>query len=258
MTEGHTGMKPRGPWQGMMCIFRFNWPFYVGAGVVFLAAVAGLCMPGPVLVKTACTAAIAGAGYFILVSLGVSHAIYDRSDLYRWGWLERALAGAEREHIVVCHAGFDEISESLTEKVKPSRQVILDHYDATYMTEPSIHRARRRFPPTGDTLHAPFDQWPVEPGTTDAVFALLAIHEFRSEAERTAWFREARRCLKPDGRIILAEHTRDTANFIAFGPGFIHFHSPASWRRCWAEAGLRAADEFRITPWVRIFVIIPA
>lgn len=242
----------------MMGIFRFNWPLYAGAAAVLLAAVAGLSMPVPALVKTACTAAIAGAGYFIFVSLGVSHAIYDRSDLYRWGWLKRALADSKREYIVICHAGFDEISEPLIAKLGPAERVILDHYDATCMTEPSIHRARRRFPPTRATLPAPLDQWPVEEGSTNVVFALLAIHEFRSEEERTAWFREARRCLKPDGRIILAEHTRDIANFIAFGPGFIHFHSPASWRRCWTEAGLQAADEFRITPWVRIFVLIPA
>ena len=88
------------------------------------------------------------------------------------------------------------------------------------------------------------------------VFGLLAIHELRSEAERTAWFAEARRCLRQGGRLILLEHTRDFANFLAFGPGFLHFHSPASWRRCWEGAGLQALDEFRVTPWVRIFVIV--
>ena len=70
-----------------------------------------------------------------------------------------------------------------------------------------------------------------------------------------AWFAEARRCLRPGGRIVLVEHVRDVANFLAFGPGFLHFHSPESWRHCWEKAGLRLSDRFRVTPWVRVFVI---
>ena len=123
------------------------------------------------------------------------------------------------------------------------------------MTEPSIRRARRIYPPVAGTVQAPFDRWPVSTGSTGIIFGLLAIHELRSEAERTAWFAEAKRCLRRGGRVALVEHTRDLANFIAFGPGFLHFHSPASWRRCWERAGLETLDEFRVTPWIRVFVI---
>ena len=62
---------------------------------------------------------------------------------------------------------------------------------------------------------------------------------------------------KPGGRIVMAEHLRDPANFVAFGPGFLHFHSAANWRKCWENAGLRGSDEFAVTPWVRFFVIVP-
>lgn len=123
------------------------------------------------------------------------------------------------------------------------------------MTEASIRRARKRFPPTAGTKSAPFDKWPVAAQSLDVVFGLLAIHELRSEEARIAWFAEANRCLKSGGRVVLAEHTRDLANFLAFGPGFLHFHSRASWRRCWEKAGLSAADEFQVMPWVRIFIV---
>ena len=250
-------MKARGNWQGMITVFRFNWPLYLIAGLVFAAASFALFLPLPVLAKLGCGAAIAGSGYFLFVSLGVSHLVYDRSDLYRWRWLERALKDTARERIVVCHSGFDEVSEALRHRICPVESVVLDHFDAERMTEPSINKARRLFPPTPETIASPYDQWPEADGSTDLIFGLLAIHEFRGEKERASWFAEARRCLKPHGRIIIAEHLRDPANFLAFGPGFLHFHSSASWERCWTTAGLRKADDFSMTPWVRIFVLTP-
>lgn len=250
-------MKARGHWQGMVNIIRFNWPFYLVAGIVFLVAILGLIVVEPMWLKLACTAAIAGAGYFIFVSLGVSHLIYDRSDLYHWRWLSRVLGDEKAGRIVFCHAGLDEASEAIKERLSPGSWMTLDHFDPEQMTEPSIQRARRICPPTEETIPARFDQWPVDAASTDVIFGMLAIHEFRSEDERTRWFAEARRCLTPDGRIILVEHMRDAANFLAFGPGFLHFHSPANWRRCWEAAGFRATDDFRITPWIRTFVIVP-
>jgi len=251
-------MKPRGKWQGMLTILRFNWPLYLIAAAVFLIALTGLLGGFPPLIQIVSSLVLAGSGYFWVGSLGVSHLIYDRSDLYRWRWLTRALAGAPTHRIGFCHTGFDESSAALRHQLTFTDWVQLDHYDPARMTEPSIRRARRLFPPVAGTSSAPFDHWPVESASLDGVFALLAIHELRHEKERTAWFTEARRSLKPGGRIVLVEHVRDLANFLAFGPGFFHFHSPASWRRSWTDAGLRLTDEFRLTPWVRVFVISPA
>jgi hypothetical protein len=285
-------MTPRGRWQGMGTILRFNWPFYLAAGVVLIAAVAGLVSPLPIPWKLLCAGAAVGAGYFLLVSLGVSHLVYDRSDLYRFGWLVRALGNVPPDHVVFCHSGFDDLSEALRLRLLPTPTgvgvkaplpvgrlpsggvatapaegsgptvarhspcwITLDHFDPKQMTEASIQRARRLYPPTAGTVSAPFDAWPVESSSADVVFGLLAIHEFRSESERTRWFAEARRSLKPRGRVVIAEHLRDPASFLAYGPGFLHFHSASSWRRCWEAAGLRAHDEFSVTPWVRVFVL---
>jgi len=247
-------MKTRGRFQGMLTIARFNWPFYLAAAVALVAA--GLAF---FLLSNAwrVTSAIAFgcALYFIFVSLGVSHLVYDRSDLYRWSWLERALQSLPMRRAVFCHCGFDDTSSELREKFREVRWDILDHYDPERMTEASIHRARALFPPTPGTLACRYHAWPVPAESADVVFGLLAVHELRTEAERTAWFAEARRCLRPGGRVVLAEHLRDAANFLAFGPGFLHFHSSASWLRCWKQAGFRCHDQFGVTPFVQIFVL---
>jgi len=239
----------------MLTIARLNWPFYLVAAFVFIAAVGGLVVVSSPMLHWLCALALAGAGYFLFGSLAVSFWIYDHSDLYRWGWLPRALGGNQFRRLIFCHSGFDETSQALRERLT-GEWVVLDHFNREQMTEPSIRRARVLYPPTPGTLPCSASKWPVEDHSAEIVFGLLAIHELRSEAERTAWFREAARCLDQAGRVVLVEHPRDVANFVAFGPGFLHFHSPASWRRCWEGAGLRKVDEFRITPCVRVFVLI--
>lgn len=248
-------MTGRATWQGMWTIARLNWPFYAAAALVLAAATFGVFRVESSMVKLACGAAAAGSLYFLTVSLGVSHWVYDRSDLYRWDWLKRALPSEKPGHAIFCHSGFDEASVDLKNKLEVPTWTVLDHYDPQKMTEASIRRARRLFPPTAETTHSAFDRWPLADQTADVVFGLLAIHELRSEHERSAWFAEARRCLKPGGQVVIVEHTRDLANFLAFGPGFLHFHSATSWRRCWRREGFREIGEFRLTPWLRVFTI---
>ncbi len=248
-------MTTRAPWQGMRTIARFNWPVYLLAALVLAAAViCAILVPVPWL-KAAAALAGAGALHFIVVSLGVSHWVYDRSDLYRWNWLVRAAGEVRHGMMVVCHSGFDEASAMLRARFPGSALQMLDHYDDKRMREPSIRRARALFPRPPETTAAPHDRWPVETGSADVVFGILAIHELRSVEERAAWFAEARRCLGTGGRVVLVEHVRDFANFLAFGPGFLHFHSVVSWRSSWESAGLRLADGFRITPFVRVFTL---
>ncbi|MES2705881.1 MAG: class I SAM-dependent methyltransferase [Verrucomicrobiota bacterium] len=248
-------MSPeRGKWDGMWAIVRFNWPFYaVALGLGLTGIFAG---SQPAVIETG-TLLVFGSGYFLLGSLGVSHWVYDCSELYRWSWLERILKDTPTGNMLLCHSGFDEASAALRVKF-PSPQFrwrVLDHYDPAIMTEASIRRARKLFPPTPGTEPANFGQWPVGSASMDVIFGLLAIHELRTHAERAAWFAEARRCLAPGGRVVIAEHVRDAANLLAFGPGFLHFHSVTAWRKSWEAGGLTSDRHFRITPFVRVFVL---
>lgn len=248
-------MTARGKWQGMMTIVRFNWPVYAVALFATLAAWAGVLLIPGTLAKLACASALLGASYFLIGSLLVSHLIYDRSDLYRWRWLDRALEGALKRDFILCHSGFDEASRALKGKFHEVRWIVLDHYDPSKMTEPSIHRARRLFPATPGTLPARHDAWPAGDQSAEVVFGLLAIHELRTEDELSKWFSEGARILRKGGRIVIVEHLRNLPNFLAFGPGALHFHSRGTWRQAWERAGLRVIDEFPITPWLRAFIL---
>lgn len=244
-------MPERRSFEGMLSIARYNWPWYVGATFTLVVACFALLLPFPF--RLAALAAMLGALWFLVGSLLVSHWVYDRSPLYRWQWMKKLLVGAVPDDALICVAGFDEASTGLRATFSKTEFQVLDHYDAERMTEASIHRARKLHPPGKDALVAPFGQWPAL--QTDLVIAPLSIHEFRSVEERAAWFAEAKRALKPGGRILVIEHVRDLANFIAFGPGFLHFHSCAAWRESWEAAGLKLTHQSRLTPFLRIFIL---
>ena len=134
---------------------------------------------------------------------------------------------------------------------------MFDIYAPDTMTEPSIARARVRHDKLAKAAaeRADYRHLPLPNGTIDAAMLLLSAHELRTDEARGALFTELRRVLGPGGRIVVAEHLRDWANFLAYGPGFLHFHSRRTWVRCFTRHRFDIHAEFSITPFVRIFVL---
>jgi len=80
-------------------------------------------------------------------------------------------------------------------------------------------------------------------------------HEIRDEKERILFFKELKRILAPKGEIIVVEHLRDTANFLVYNIGFLHFHARQVWIRTFKEAGLTIKSETKHTPFISIFTL---
>ncbi|MBA2242654.1 MAG: methyltransferase [Chthoniobacterales bacterium] len=219
------------------------------AGMVVVAVI-----PLPSGVRMAAFVAIALATFWLLVSLGVAHYVYDLAGIYRGDWLSAALPQAPRRYANL-HAGLDEFSAILTERFPASEYRILDFFDARRMTEPSIARARKLA--SGQPSAEPVDSrsLPMVDEELEAAFLISAAHELREPESRIQLLRELRRSLQADGRIIVVEHLRDLPNFLAFGPGFFHFYSRAHWFRNFRAAGLTVAKEFSLTLFVRVFIL---
>jgi hypothetical protein len=66
---------------------------------------------------------------------------------------------------------------------------------------------------------------------------------------------EVRRVLTPGGYVVLVEHVRDLANFMVFGPGFLHFLPAGEYRHLASMTGLEVIREVRMTPFVRILLL---
>ena len=259
--------------RGVRQIVRFNWPFYVIALVVVVTAplVIGR-LPLPAAARRLLDGATGLAAVWVVASLAASWIVYDRSPLMRWSWIRQAL-GFQPDAWINIHAGLDESTPALRALFRGARGRVFDIFDPAEMTEPSIARARLRSlrelrrgrpdlagrpDPAGNVVApepADFRRLPVPTGTIDAAMLLLSAHELRTDTARGDLFAELRRVLGPGGRVVVAEHLRDWANFAAFGPGFLHFHSRRTWTRCFAQHRFDVHAEFSITPFVRVFVL---
>jgi len=246
-------MSPRGPYEGVLNILRFNWPTYaVACGIGLLAlGIAGILPLQPISRVAALVVGVVPLA-FILSSLGVSWWVYDRSILHRWTWLSPLVPGRPAS-VVNIHAGFDETSASLRSAFPDAAVTVLDFYDPRDHTEPSIARARAAYPSSAQSVRA--EAWGPDSGSAQLIMCCFAVHEIRNEAQRAAFFREARRVVAPAGRIVLIEHQRDLPNFLAFGPGAFHFLSSRAWRRSIDDGGLAIERTLRLTPFVTVRIL---
>lgn len=245
----------RKPYEGMLNILLFNWPLYAVALLIALACTSTVVIFAlPVWLIILLLMGVGGAVYFLVVSLAVSHFIYDRSPLYRWTWIKSQFVKIP-ERIVNIHAGFDESSGAIHVLFPQAMLEILDFYDPERMTEPSIARARRLRPARLTSRAIDAETIPLANESCDAVFLLFAAHEIRNAQERLGFFREVSRIVSPDGTVLLVEHRRNLVNFLAFGPGFLHFYPQAEWLRLAAECNMLVADNYTMTPFVGVMVL---
>jgi len=248
--EGRKMEITRTQFQGVCNIIRFNWHFYL---------IAGILMIGLLFFKNQFSHFLEfwllvgiGLGFLVtLVSLLVSYYVYDCSNLYELDWLENS----NDLTLLNINAGFDETSQLIKNKFPTTNLTICDFYDPKKHTEISIRRARKAYPPQLGTFPVKTDSLPFSAAQFDKTIAILSAHEIRDEVERNLFFQELKRVTKPTGNIFVLEHLRDANNFLAYTIGFLHFHSKKTWMDTFSNAGLMIEKEKKITPFITLFIL---
>ena len=245
-------MEPlRKPFQGVLNIIRFNWHFYAIA-IVFLCALLILNPFVDVAFKNYISIVLITVFTIILSSLIVSFYVYDLSNLYQLDWLDDDKI---QINIANISAGFDETSHLLELKFKNAKLTALDFYNPETHTEVSIKRARKAYPAYANTVIINTNHITLQNDSFDIIFMILAAHEIRNNDERIMFFKEASSILKPNGQIIVVEHLRDFANFLAYNIGFFHFLSKTSWLKTFQSSNLKITKIEKITPFITIFTL---
>jgi SAM-dependent methyltransferase len=236
----------RGRFQGVRQILTFHWKLYLVAAL--FAALAITLAPGFAWIAWIALPAL----FWLLVSIAVSHYVYDRSSLYSLCWLSECFPREPRTWVQL-HAGLDETSGAIEALFPAARGEVFDIFDAAEMTEPSIAQARN-----AARVEARMADWralPLATGACDAAFLIFTAHEFRRAPVRARFFREVARVLRGNGDLIVVEHLRDWANFLAFGPGFFHFLPERAWLAAAESGGFEIRRRFRVTPFVNVFTM---
>jgi SAM-dependent methyltransferase len=218
-------------------VIRFNWPKYLGAAAIAAAALAAETAAAPRWIRYPLWTACAPGGIWTLTSLAATWWVYDHRRVYQGLTADLPHAG----DWAAVHAGFDESVPALCASTgRPPAAV------AQIAVSPgaSLRRARKlsQRPAGGGVALAA--------SSLDSIFVTFAAHEVRDTAGQRALFTALHRALRPGGRLIITEHSRDAANFAVYGPGALHFQPLATWYVRAAETGLTAAGEVRITPFV--------
>jgi SAM-dependent methyltransferase len=245
-------VEMRTSFQGVWNIVRFNWHFYVFT-ILFLATGILLIEYLDKSVKLYCGLLFGLVGSGTLVSLLVSHFVYDLSGLYEFNWLTKyAKTGS---NVLNINAGFDETTEILTKKLEAVEFTVFDFYDPKRHTEISIKRARKAYPPYPDTRLVKTTALPLNDQSIDNLFVIFSAHEIREGAERVSFFKELNRVIKPGGTIFIVEHMRDLNNFLAYNIGFLHFYSRSTWMELFRKTNLTVHKEIKFTPFITAFLL---
>lgn len=242
----------RKKFQGVKNILEFNWHFYVGViciGLVLFTLSNYIKSP----IKSISQVLLFVLSVSTILSLIVSYCIYDYSDLYQFKFIK---SSNKTLKVLNIHAGFDETSEVIKNKLPNSELVVLDFYNPEKHTEISIERARKKYPPFPNTLKTDTIKIKYPNEYFDKICVIFSAHEIRNQKERIAFFKELNRILSPKGEIYIAEHIRDIPNLLIYSIGAFHFYSLNSWMKIFNSSELIICQKSKSTIFVSNFILI--
>jgi SAM-dependent methyltransferase len=204
-----------------------------GGPTALALAVAGLAVPWRPLVVAALALLVAGALVFLVSLHGIYRMYGPPSARYVSRLLQLGGIG-DRAVIADLHIGTWRHSHLLAE-LRPAATIYsVNCWDAA--GPPSEANVQQLHELEGQPQHPSFEAMaadggmvPLADGTCDAVVLGFGIHEIPPGGPRERLFDEARRMLRPGGRLLLFEHLVDVENFVIFGPGIAHWPRRRDW-----------------------------
>ena len=229
------GLLSNRRYSGTMSTLLYNWPLFAGLlgfGLVMLTV--SYFVPSPWTWLTL----VGGAGTLGLMAsiLTATFIVYDWGQRHEYDRLAELGYLNQANVVVDITCGKLRGTRGLLPLFKGGHYFLIDLYDPAKMTDTALRRARTMEPPLetprriyqrpGQVNHLPIPhQW------ADVIYCDFCLHEILNPADRDALFAELARVLKPDGRLLIAEHSRDLFNLLAFGPGALSFFPANTWQQ---------------------------
>ncbi len=246
-------------YSGTISTLLYNWPIFAG-GILFsvVALIVGWLLPVP----WRWAFIISGSATLILlfVILLATFSVYDAGKRHEYDRLAELGEVVNANVVLDITCGKLRGTRGLLSHFSSGHYFLIDIFDAKKMKDLALSRARDLEPPieVGHRIYrrpGQADNLPVPHQWADVIYCSFSLHELQDPADREAIFKEFARVLKPDGRLLIAEHGRNWLNFLAFGPGVLSFFTPATWRRHIAKAGLTIQHQERWRGLVHLWVV---
>jgi SAM-dependent methyltransferase len=222
-------------------VVRFNWPKYLGPPAIAIAALVAGAAGAPGWIRCLLWAMFVPGGVWTVTSVAATWWVYDHRKVY-----ERLTAGLpDVGEWAAVHAGFDDSVPALRAAIARPPAIVAE---IAVGSSASLRRARKL------SQRSIRDGLSLPASSLDSIFVTFAAHEVRDATGQRALFTALQRALRPGGRLIVTEHSRDAANFAVYGPGALHFQPLATWYTRASEAGLTETSHLSITPFVRQIV----
>jgi ubiquinone/menaquinone biosynthesis C-methylase UbiE len=245
---------------GAISTLLYNWPIFAGLlffGLVTLMA-GGFLLPAP----WHWLSLISGIGALALIVsiLTTSYVVYDWGDKHEYDLLAELGNVAQANVVIDVTCGKLRGTRGLLPHHRNGHYFLIDIYDADKMVDAALRRARAMEPPLqvdrriyqrpGKPSHLPLPHsW------ADVIYCDFSLHEVQDAADREALFVEFARVLKPNGRLLIAEHGYDWLNLATFGPGVFSFFPVSTWTQHIANAGLTIQHHQRWRGLVHLWVV---
>ena len=260
--KSQTGLFPHllssRQYSGTVSTLLYNWPIFAGAlffGIVTITA--GIWLP----TLWSWFFFISGSSVLALAVsiLLTTFFVYDWGHKHEYDRLAELgdVAGANVVIDITC--GKRRGSRGLLPHHQQGHYFVIDIFEPKKMTDPALQRARELEPPLISDRRiyqrpGQASRLPVPHKWADVIFCDFSLHEIQDTEDRQAIFAEFTRVLKPNGRLLIAEHGRDLLNLLAFGPGAFSFFSPATWSKHITDAGLVIEHHERWRSFVHLWV----
>jgi ubiquinone/menaquinone biosynthesis C-methylase UbiE len=228
-------------YSGTLSTLLYNWPIFGGLlffGVVTVTASTWLAWPWHWL------SLLVGLGSFglILNILVASFLVYDWGQKREYDRLFELAELGSANVVIDITCGKLRGTQGFLSRLKQGHYFLIDIYDKQKMTDAALRRAREMAPPLESDRRiyrrtGKADSLPIPHNWADVVYCSFSLHELQHQQDRQKLFAEFARILKPNGKLLIAEHGRDLPNFIAFGLGAFSFLTPATWAGHMREAG---------------------
>jgi ubiquinone/menaquinone biosynthesis C-methylase UbiE len=236
------GLLSHRHYSGTMSTLIYNWPIFVG--LLFFGLVTLIASLWVVPAPWHWLMVISGLGAlgFIISILTASYIVYDWGSTREYDRLAQLGNLAQANVVIDITCGKMRGSRGLLTRFQPSYYFLIDIYNPAKMSDAALRRARNLEPPlqTERRIYrqtGAAQKLPLPHNWADVIYCSYSLHELHDAADREAIFAEFARVLKPNGRLLIAEHGRDWLNCLTFGPGALSFFSPTTWTKHLEKAG---------------------